>query len=167
MSNTLDQLLEFYSLYHLGGAKTVREWGELAEDDPSQRTSQITVRVCHDFEYAISKVLKESYGYEIVPKSGTNNIEGNFDVAIQKGETVLAFEVKTTQSTNGWTGSTRRGAEREVTSVLLETQLTSIDRKVLLGVLTNHLNSNGFIKILLEQRNHFRGWTHRQRLPSN
>ena len=30
----------FYSLYHLGGAKTVREWGELAEDDPSQRTSK-------------------------------------------------------------------------------------------------------------------------------
>ena len=46
----------FYSLYKLGGAKTVREWGELAEDDPSQRTSQITVRVCHDFEYAIANV---------------------------------------------------------------------------------------------------------------
>ena len=96
----------FYSLYHLGGAKTVREWGELAEDDPSQRTSQITVRVCHDFEYAIAKVLKDSYGYEIVPKSGAEGIEGNFDVAIKKGETVLAFEVKTTQSSNGWTGST-------------------------------------------------------------
>lgn len=96
----------FYSLYHLGGAKTVKEWGELAEDDPSQRTSQITVRVCHDFEYAIAKVLKDSYGYEIVPKSGTNDIEGNFDVAIQDGDTVLAFEVKTTQSSNGWTGST-------------------------------------------------------------
>jgi hypothetical protein len=96
----------FYSLYHLGGAKTVREWGELAEDDPSQRTSQITVRVCHDFEYAIAKVLKDSYGYEIVPKSGANDIEGNFDVAIQKGKTVVAFEVKTTQSSNGWTGST-------------------------------------------------------------
>lgn len=96
----------FYSLHYLGGAKTVREWGELAEDDPSQRTSQITVRVCHDFEYAIAKVLKDSYGYEIVPKSNTNNIDGNFDVAIQKGDTVLAFEVKTTQSTNGWTGST-------------------------------------------------------------
>ncbi len=128
MTNTIDTMLEtmrtkrfalevlqsveqcagyhFYSLYHLGGAKTVREWGELAEDDPSQRTSQITVRVCHDFEYAIAKVLKDSYGYEIVPKSGANDIEGNFDVAIQKGETVLAFEVKTTQSTNGWTGST-------------------------------------------------------------
>ena len=128
MTNTIDTMLEtmrtkrfalevlqsveqcagyhFYSLYHLGGAKTIREWGELAEDDPSQRTSQITVRVCHDFEYAIAKVLKESYGYEVVPKSGTNEIEGNFDVAIQKGETVLAFEVKTTQSTNGWTGST-------------------------------------------------------------
>ena len=51
----------FYSLYHLGGAKTIREWGELAEDDPSQRTSQITVRICHDFEYAIAKVLKDKY----------------------------------------------------------------------------------------------------------
>ena len=96
----------FYSLYHLGGAKTVKEWGELAEDDPSQRTSQITVRVCHDFEYAIAKVLSDNYGYEIMPKSKENEIEGNFDVAIQKGETVLAFEVKTTQSSNGWTGST-------------------------------------------------------------
>lgn len=96
----------FYSLHYLGGAKTVREWGELAEDDPSQRTSQITVRVCHDFEYAIAKVLKDNYGYEIVPKSSTDEIEGNFDVAIQKGDTVLAFEVKTTQSSNGWTGST-------------------------------------------------------------
>ena len=98
--------MHFYSLYHLGGAKTVREWGELAEDDPSQRTSQITVRVCHDFEYAIAKVLKDNYGYEIVPKSGTNDIEGNFDVAISRDDTVLAFEVKTTQSSNGWTGST-------------------------------------------------------------
>ena len=96
----------FYSLYHLGGAKTVREWGELAEDDPSQRTSQITVRVCHDFEYAIAKVLKDSYGYEIIPKSDATDIEGNFDVAVQKGKTVVAFEVKTTQSSNGWTGST-------------------------------------------------------------
>lgn len=95
----------FYSLHHLGGASTIREWGELAEDDPSQRTSQITVRVCHDFEYAIAKVLKDKYGYEIVPKSGTNNIVGNFDVAVKSGETVLAFEVKTTQSKD-WTGST-------------------------------------------------------------
>jgi len=95
----------FYSLHHLGGAKTVREWGELAEDDPSQRTSQITVRICHDFEYAIAKVLKDSYGYDIVPKSSANNINGNFDVAVQKGETVLAFEVKTTQAKD-WTGST-------------------------------------------------------------
>ena len=54
----------FYSLHHLGGANTIREWGELAEDDPSQRTSQITVRVCHDFEYAIAKVLKDNYGYD-------------------------------------------------------------------------------------------------------
>ena len=95
----------FYSLYHLGGAKTVREWGELAEDDPSQRTSQTTVRVCHDFEYAIAKVLKDSYDYDIVPKSGTHNIVGNFDVAVKKGETLLAFEVKTTQAKD-WTGST-------------------------------------------------------------
>ena len=51
-----------YSLYHLGGAKTIREWGELAEDDPSQRTSQTTVRVCHAFAYAIAKGLKDSYG---------------------------------------------------------------------------------------------------------
>jgi len=95
----------FYSLYHLGGAKTIREWGELAEDDPSQRTSQTTVRVCHDFEYAIAKVLKDNYGYEIVPKSGTHEIVGNFDVAVKRGETLLAFEVKTTQAKD-WTGST-------------------------------------------------------------
>ena len=95
----------FYSLYHLGGAKTVREWGELAEDDPSQRTSQTTVRVCHDFEYAIAKVLKDNYGYEIMPKSGTHDIVGNFDVAVKKGETLVAFEVKTTQAKD-WTGST-------------------------------------------------------------
>jgi len=95
----------FYSLYHLGGAKTIREWGELAEDDPSQRTSQITVRICHDFEYAIAKVLKDKYGYEIVPKSETNDIVGNFDVAVKSGETLLAFEVKTTQAKD-WTGST-------------------------------------------------------------
>ena len=31
-----------------------------------------------------------------MPKSEENEIEGNFDVAIQKGETVFAFEVKTT-----------------------------------------------------------------------
>ena len=96
----------FYSLYHLGGAKTVGEWGQLAEDDASQRTSQITVRVCHDFEYAIAKVLKDTYGYDMVPKAQTTDIIGNFDVAIKKGDTVLAFEVKTTQSSNGWTGST-------------------------------------------------------------
>ena len=95
----------FYSLHHLGGASTIREWGELAEDDPSQRTSQITVRICHDFEYAIAKVLKDKYGYEIVPKSGTNDIVGNFDVAVRQGETVVAFEVKTTQAKD-WTGST-------------------------------------------------------------
>ena len=98
--------MHFYSLYHLGGAKTVREWGELAEDDPSQRTSQITVRVCHDFEYAIGKVLKERYGYDLVNKSDTHDIVGNFDVAVTRDDTVLAFEVKTTQSSNGWTGST-------------------------------------------------------------
>ena len=96
----------FYSLYKLGGAKTIREWGELAEDDPSQRTSQITVRVCHDFEYAIASVLTNQYGYDIVPKTQTEGIDGNFDVAVKKNETVLAFEVKTTQSSNGWTGST-------------------------------------------------------------
>ena len=95
----------FYSLHHLGGASTVREWGELAEDDPSQRTSQTTVRICHDFEYAIAKVLKDQYGYNIVPKSGTHDISGNFDVAVESGETVLAFEVKTTQAKD-WTGST-------------------------------------------------------------
>lgn len=95
----------FYSLHHLGGASTVREWGELAEDDPSQRTSQTTVRICHDFEYAIAKVLKDQYGYNIVPKSGTHDISGNFDVAVKSGETVLAFEVKTTQAKD-WTGST-------------------------------------------------------------
>lgn len=95
----------FYSLHHLGGANTVREWGELAEDDPSQRTSQTTVRICHDFEYAIAKVLKDQYGYNIVPKSGTHDISGNFDVAVKSGETVLAFEVKTTQAKD-WTGST-------------------------------------------------------------
>ena len=99
----------FYSLYYLGGAKTVREWGELAEDDPSQRTSQTTVRVCHDFEYAIAKVLQDDYGYTIIPKTvDVDSLEGRYDVAVTKGEgtSVLAFEVKTTQSTNGWTGST-------------------------------------------------------------
>ncbi len=99
----------FYSLYYLGGAKTVREWGELAEDDPSQRTSQTTVRVCHDFEYAIAKVLQDTYGYEIIPKTiDIEGVDGRYDVAVSRGEgsSVLAFEVKTTQSTNGWTGST-------------------------------------------------------------
>ena len=55
----------FYSLHHLGGANTIREWGELAEDDPSQRTSQITVRVCHDFEYAIARFSKITMGMRL------------------------------------------------------------------------------------------------------
>ena len=89
----------------LGWCKHYPRMGRVAEDDPSQRTSQITVRICHDFEYAIAKVLKDKYGYEIVPKSGTSDIKGNFDVAVKSGETVLAFEVKTTQAKD-WTGST-------------------------------------------------------------
>ncbi len=99
----------FFSLYYLGGAKTVKEWAELAEDDPAQRTSQTTVRVCHDFEYAIAKVLQDNYNYKIIPKTvDVAGINGRYDVAVRKkrGRVVLAFEVKTTQSTNGWTGST-------------------------------------------------------------
>lgn len=96
----------FYSLYALGGAKTVREWGELAEDEPRQQTSQKTVRICHDFEYAIAKVLRDTYGYQLLSKQTILESGGRYDVALKQGQSVLAFEVKTTQSSNGWTGST-------------------------------------------------------------
>ena len=63
--------------------------------------SQTTVRVCHDFEYAIAKVLQDTYGYEIIPKTiDIEGVDGRYDVAVSRGEgsSVLAFEVKTTQS---------------------------------------------------------------------
>lgn len=98
--------LHFLSLHYLGGARTVREWGELAEDDKRQQTVQTTVRLCHDFEYAIAKVLKDNYGLTILSKSDETNINGNYDVAIDLGgESVLAFEVKSTQA-DKWQGST-------------------------------------------------------------
>lgn len=135
----------FLSLYDLGAIKTIDDWARLAEDNPAQQTTQLTVRFCHDFEYAIPKVLEEHYGYCIVGKEEVLEVTGNYDFAVREPSDslseALAFEVKSTQCKAGWTGSTHTtGVGKVPYYVLVQYGIdrsTIVGRKALHGMITD------------------------------
>ena len=95
----------------LHSPKTLNEYVALVEEAAGQQTVYLTVRSAYEYEIALQTVLSRA-GFETVSKkhnvSGAKNDFGV--VTADKGP--IFFEVKTTQSDNGWTGATHSVTER-------------------------------------------------------
>ena len=96
---------------------TLGDWARAIEEDKRQQTSALTVRFAYDFEAWIRKIAEVSFGINILPKD--ENTAGN-DFRVQTSDCgIIPFEVKTTQSINGWTGSTHSEGRGKVDNYVL------------------------------------------------
>lgn len=98
--------------------KTLRDYVQHVEESPGQQTVWLTVRSAYDFEYAIKRVLDDA-GFNTVSKVHNREEQKNdFGVKTHdKGD--IYFEVKTSQSDNGWTGSTHSEGSGKIDNYVL------------------------------------------------
>ena len=87
--------------------RTVGDWAEAVEEEVRQSTSVLTVRFAYDFEARIRQVAR-LHGVEILDKD-ESEVGCDFRV-VTSDFGIIHFEVKTTLSLNGWTGSTHSEA---------------------------------------------------------
>ena len=104
--------------------KTVGEWARSKEEDRRQQTSSLTVPFAYDFEAWIRKIAVE-FGIEILQKDESE--EGN-DFRVRTTDAgIIPFEVKTTQCTQGWTGSTHSEGKGKALNYVLASFSIDLD----------------------------------------
>ena len=82
---------------------TLGEWARAIEERKRQQTSALTVRFAYDFEARFRQVARQ-FGVDILDKEES---DVGCDFRVRTSDCgVIPFEVKTTQSVQGWTGST-------------------------------------------------------------
>jgi len=110
--------------------KTLGDYSKHVEESTAQQTVYLTVRAAYEFEYAIKRVLS-NHGFKTVSKiHNTAEQKNDFGVQVSDRTQTAWFEVKTTQSKNGWTGATHsRGSGKVDNYVLVSYEL---DRNMIL-----------------------------------
>jgi len=99
--------------------KTLADYARYVEESKGQQTVYLTVRAAYEFEYAIKRVLSD-HGFETVSKiHNTAEQKNDFGVQVSDREQTAWFEVKTTQSKNGWTGATHSKGSGKVDNYVL------------------------------------------------
>jgi len=99
--------------------RTLNDYVQHVEEDKGQQTVFLTVRAAYEFEYAIKKVLSDS-GFVTVSKlHNAKKQKNDFGVKVLDKESVVYFEVKTSQSDNGWTGSSHSEGSGKIDNYVL------------------------------------------------
>ena len=96
---------------------TIRDWAEAIEEQKRQQTSAVSVRFAYDFEFALVRACKD-FGIAVLGKEEGDAPGHDFRV-ITSDDGIIPFEVKTTQSANGWTGSTHSEGKGKAESYVL------------------------------------------------
>ena len=96
---------------------TIRDWAEAIEEQKRQQTSAVSVRFAYDFEFALVRACKD-FDIAVLRKEEGDAPGHDFRV-ITSDNGIVPFEVKTTQSANGWTGSTHSKGKGKAESYVL------------------------------------------------
>jgi hypothetical protein len=96
---------------------TIRDWAEAIEEQKRQQTSAVSVRFAYDFEFALVRACKD-FDIAVLRKEEGDAPGHDFRV-ITSDDGIVPFEVKTTQSANGWTGSTHSKGKGKAESYVL------------------------------------------------
>ena len=96
---------------------TIRDWAEAIEEQKRQQTSAVSVRFAYDFEFALVKACKD-FGITVLRKEEGDAPGHDFRV-ITSDDGIIPFEVKTTQGSSGWTGSTHSKGKGKAESYVL------------------------------------------------
>ncbi len=97
--------------------KNLHDWKSAIEEQPRQQTSALSVKFAYDYEFAIIRACKE-FSLPVMKKEEGDAPGHDFRLATSdKG--VVPFEVKTTQSTGGFTGSTHSEAKGKAENYVL------------------------------------------------
>jgi len=96
---------------------TIRDWAQAIEEQKRQQTSAVSVRFAYDFEFALVRACKD-FGVAVLGKEEGDAPGHDFRV-ITSDDGIIPFEVKTTQSANGWTGSTHSEGKGKAESYVL------------------------------------------------
>ena len=97
---------------------TLNDYVSHVEESKGQQTVFLTVRSAYEYEYALKRVLSDA-GF--ATRSKVDNVSGaknDFGVMLADRAPVF-FEVKTTQSDNGWTGATHSKGSGKVDNYVL------------------------------------------------
>ena len=101
------------------GIKTLNDYVQHIEQDKGQQTVFLTVRSAYEFEYALKRVLSDN-GFDTISKTHNQAEEKNdFGVIVSDRECPVFFEVKTSQSDTGWTGSTHSEGSGKIDNYVL------------------------------------------------
>jgi len=105
--------------------KTIRDWAESVEEQKRQQTSAVSVRFAYDFEFAISRACKD-FGIDVLRKEEGHAPGHDFRIrTVDAG--IIPFEIKTTQSKQGWTGSTHSEGKGKAESYVLISYELDVD----------------------------------------
>ena len=112
------------------GIETLNDYVKHVEESTGQQTVFLTVRSAYVFEYALKRVLSDA-GFETRSKvHNTTGEKNDFGVDVSDRDGTLFFEVKTTQSKDGWTGATHSNASGKVDNYVLISY--DLDREMIL-----------------------------------
>lgn len=95
---------------------TVGEWAQAIEERKRQQTSALTVRFAYDFEARFRQVARQ-FGVDVLDKE-ESDVGCDFRV-LTSDWGIIHFEVKTTQSVQGWTGSTHSEGKGKANNYVL------------------------------------------------
>lgn len=99
--------------------KTLNDYVQHVEENKGQQTVFLTVRSAYEFEYAIKRVLSDN-GFDTVSKlHNAQEQKNDFGVRVRDRRDVVYFEVKTSQSDNGWTGSSHSEGSGKIDNYVL------------------------------------------------
>ena len=120
--------------------KTIRDWAESVEEQKRQQTSAVSVRFAYDFEFAIRQACKD-FGLPVLNKEEGDAPGHDFRIdTVDVG--IVPFEIKTTQSNRGWTGSTHSKGKGKAENYVLVSYELDLD----LPFPDNDVSFSGVIK---------------------
>ena len=115
--------------------RTLRDWKTAIEEQARQQTSALSVRFAYDFEFAIIKTC-EDFGLPVLKK---DEAESGHDFRLQTDDSgIVPFEVKTTQSANGFTGSTHSEGKGKAENYVLVSYELDLDKDIPIRALAFH-----------------------------
>ena len=97
--------------------RTIQDWAEAIEEQKRQQTSAVSVRFAYDFEFAILRACRD---FKLDALKKEEGEAPGHDFRIRTSDSgIVPFEIKTTQSNNGWTGSTHSEGKGKAESYVL------------------------------------------------